>query len=268
MQFRLILIATGNDPCLPVNYQYPVSAAIFKILAQADRDYAAFLHNTGYTQDGQLKSFKLFTFSDLKTPFRIQGDRLLMLAPQAELLISFHLPKAAETFIKGLFVQQQMVIADSKSRVSFTVSQVEALNNELNLDAIQELIIKPNSPIVCGIKNQRGHYDFLPPEHPGFVPQLLHNWKEKYKTVFDPAIAEEVFAGVKVALMLYEQPPKSRLVTIKAGTPAETKIRGFMNFRLKLKGQRDALELLLNAGVGAYNSMGMGSVEVEKIKTT
>lgn len=39
MQFKLILnIIKGQD--LPINYQYPLSAAIYKIIAKGDAEYA------------------------------------------------------------------------------------------------------------------------------------------------------------------------------------------------------------------------------------
>lgn len=60
-----------------------------------------------------------------------------------------------------------------------------------------------------------------------------------------------------------KQPFKSRLITIKADTPEQTKIRGWMNFTLKVTAERRFVELLLNAGVGVYNSMGSGCVGVK-----
>jgi len=46
---------------MPCNYQYPHTAAIYKILSQFSPDYSAFLHDRGYTGlDG--KPRKLFTF--------------------------------------------------------------------------------------------------------------------------------------------------------------------------------------------------------------
>lgn len=73
---------------------------------------------------------------------------------------------------------------------------------------------------------------------------------------------DEAFAETKMEILFYKNPPKSRLITIKAGTTGQTKIRGYVNFQLKVKGSLAALKLLLNSGVGAYNSQGMGGVEI------
>jgi CRISPR-associated endoribonuclease Cas6 len=173
-------------------------------------------------------------------------------------MVSFHLPQAAETFVRGLFMNQQVEIADKKSRCVFTIVQVESIPTGLTQDERQEVILQPLSAMVCGQINENGHYDFLSPEHPEFVPQLMYNWKEKYKTLNEPAEVDVAFNDASMEVLLYRNPPKSRLITVKADTPSETKIRGFVNFELKVRGQRDALELLMDSGAGIYNSLGMG----------
>ncbi len=252
MRFKLNLFALNFPAILPLNYQYPMSAVIYKILQQADSHYAHFLHETGYRQSGSLKSFKLFTFSDIRTPFNIEGDRMRMLTPEAEVIVSFHLPQAAETFIKGLFLNQEIEIADKNSRTKFRVSQVESLPLGLTKDAVQEVILHPLSPVISSKPNEKGHYVFLAPEHPDFVPQLMYNWQSKCKSIY--GAADEILVDAKMGILFFKNPPKSRLMTIKVDTPEETKIRGFMNFRLKVNGRLEALELLLNAGAGTYNS--------------
>ena len=259
MRFLLKLIALDFPAILPLNYQYPLSAVIYRILQRADKEYAHFLHETGYRQfEHSLKAFKLFTFSDISTPFKIAGDRMRMLKPEAEVIVSFHLPRAGEIFIKGLFLNQDIEIADGKSRTRFRINQVESVSNGLTNAPGQEVILRPLSPVVCGQKNERGNYDFLSPNHSDFVSQLMYNWQSKYKTLHENA--KEVFPGADMEVLLYENPPKSRLIAIKAGTYQETKIRGYMNFRLRVKGPLAAVELLMNGGIGYYNSLGMGSL--------
>jgi len=258
MRFKLKLFAINFPAILPLNYQYPLSAVVYKILQQADSNYSQFLHETGYRQSNSLKSFKLFTFSDIKTPFKIQGDRMRMLTPEAEVIVSFHLPQAAETFIKGLFLNQEIEIADKRSRTKFRINQVESVPLGLSKEPVQEIVLQPLSPIVSSKPNERGMYDYLAPEHPDFVPQLMYNWQSKYKTLYNDV--EDAFADAGMEVLLYKNPPKSRLITIKADSIAETKIKGYMNFQLRVKGKLEALELLMNSGVGVYNAQGMGII--------
>src|SRR5438552_18978688 len=98
-QLRLFAIDVGSSNELTLNYQYPLSSAIYKIIQRADDRFSAFLHDVGYGNKHQ--RFKLFTFSDISTPFKIAGDRMRLLTSSAELTICFHVPVAAENFIKG-----------------------------------------------------------------------------------------------------------------------------------------------------------------------
>jgi CRISPR-associated endoribonuclease Cas6 len=210
MQFRLRLLSRRGTE-IPVNYQYPLSAVIYRVIERADQEYALFLHDTGYGQPRAFKTFKLFSFSDIKVPFRISGDRLQLLDQEAECIVSFHLPRAAENFIKGLFIDQRIEIADKRSKAVFTIAQVEALPMSFTEEKIQEVILQPQSPVVCGIKNERDHYNFLSPEHPDFIRMLLHNWKEKYIALHGREQTHIVFVDVTMEVIFFRNPPKSRL---------------------------------------------------------
>jgi CRISPR-associated endoribonuclease Cas6 len=248
---------------IPINYQYPISAVIYRILARADAAYASFLHQQGYSQAGSLKTFKLFCFSDLNTAFRISGDRLVLTTGRATLIVCFYLPEAAEKFVSGLFADQRIQIADNKSGGDFVVTGVELAASGLTSQPVQRHILAPLSAVICGQKNERGNYDFLAPGDPAFAPLLLNNWKEKYAAALGAEAATGAFAIAELKVLFYNQPPRSRLIAIKAGSAEETKIRGFTGFQLQVTGSRQALELLLDAGAGIYNSAaGCGCVEI------
>jgi len=261
MHFLLKLLTLDFPAVLPINYQYPLSACIYRVLQRAHQDYAHYLHDTGYRQfDHSRKAFKLFTFSDIRTPFKIEDDRMRLLGPEAKLIVCFYCPRAAEVFIKGLFTNPDIQIADRKSRVRLRVSQMTSIPTGLTDAPIQEVLLQPLSPTVCGLKNKKGSYDFLSPQDQAFLPQLIYNWQSKYKTLRQDA--KEAFSGMSMEVLLYRKPPKSRLITIKANSPHETKIKGYMNYRLKVKARLDVLDLLLGAGIGLNNSLGMGCVGI------
>lgn len=63
MKFKITLnINREHGNLLPFNYQYEQSAVIYRILAQADTQYASWLHENGYLLNGS-KRFKLFCYS-------------------------------------------------------------------------------------------------------------------------------------------------------------------------------------------------------------
>lgn len=262
MRFKLTLTTTDRFPELTLNYQYPLSAIIYKILQRADEDYALFLHEQGYRHGS--KTFKFLTFSDLRTSFTIRGDRLVMKTNQAELIVCFHLPSAAEIFIRGLFLNQQIEIADRKSKVAFTIEQVVAENSSINSLENREVLLQPMSPIVVSSKNEHGNYDYLSPEHGGYSELLINNLVDKYAAANDKSAVEltSLRSAVTITPVYFSHTPRHRLIAIKEGTPAETKVRGYDKFRLSIQAPVELIELALNAGMGSYNAIGMGSVEV------
>lgn len=254
MRFVLTL-HTAKASLLPFNYQYPLSSAVYKIIQSADAAFAAFLHHTGYGNRG--KSFKLFTFSDIKTPFQKAGDRMLLTTEEAELIVCFYMPQAAENFIKGLFLNQRLEVADRVSKTLFHIVQVESLPATVKTEKV---VLQPLSPIVAGKKNGRGHYDYRSPEDADFEECLYYNWKEKCTAA--GIAADTLDKEVAIAVRFFPHPPQQRLITVKGGTDAETKIRGYTKFRLEVKAPKEMLEVALGAGLGLHNAQGMGCVGV------
>lgn|GEM_PF-333985 len=257
MNFRLTLSTQESHTVIPINYQYPLSAAIYRILAKGDSAYADFLHEQGYG-----KGFKLFTFSQINVPFGIVGDRLQLKSNEASLIVAFHLPQAVENFVKGLFQSERIEIADRKSKARFTVKSIESLPNTLQSYKENEIVpvqLQVLSPVVAGLQNEKGYYDFLSPNDPRFKESLIYNWRNKIASCYGEEASQN--ALLMLELNAYKNPPRSRLITIKADTEQETKIRGWINFKLKATAEKRFVELLLNAGIGLYNSQGMGCLE-------
>lgn len=267
MRFIVTLTSTANNPVIPINYQYPLSAVIYKVLAEADAEYATFLHEKGYQVGDSLKRFKLFTFSDLQAKFKLRADRMHLLS-HPELIISFHLPEAAQHFIKGLFKNREIDIADQKSRATFLVEQVEAMPGfDFGTDTVSTVELDLRSMVICGKKNDKGEYEFLSPEHRDWDGLLLYNWKEKCKAAgLELSKMEE--DDMKIEPIFYREKPKSRLIVVKANTKAQTRIKGYYKFGVSATGPKNALEVLYNSGCGVYNSLGCGCVEVVQPSST
>lgn len=263
MQFDLQLSRIGQGRLLTWNYQYPLSSAIYKIIRSADKQYGDFLHNSGYGSEN--KQFKLFTFSDLRTSFRNDGNRMNLQSDEASLRLAFHIPKAAESFIRGLFMQQELVIADKKSKVTFQVRQVTGIPTTLDYSggSGKEITLRLLSPVVAGRKNELGNYTFLDPLDDEFFACLLYNMKSKYSAIYGEEETQNTFDPVRMSLLMRRKAPVSRLITIKEGSSAETKIRGYTGFEISCKAPDKVIELMLNSGVGLYNAQGMGCVEVK-----
>ncbi len=255
MELQLTLTRTKGHE-LPLNYQYPLSAWVYRVIARANADYATFLHGQGHVSDG--KAFKLFTFSDLKTGlFRIQGDRLCLLEDRATLSLRFMMEPSQQHFVVGLLEDRQLELGDGKSSVSFTIGEIMTQPKPLFL---KKMHYRSLSPLCLTTKIEaRKHAQYCAPTMPEYGAQLLNNLVHKHhamKAALADATEEQPSGEGKFRLL---STPRSRLVTVKAGTPAETKIRGFL-FDFEMTLPTELHEIGYYAGFGEKNSMGFGCV--------
>jgi CRISPR-associated endoribonuclease Cas6 len=63
MRIKITLTRTSKQRMLPMDYQYYIGAWIYKVIGNANHEFASFLHSEGY-RDGN-KQFKLFNYSPL-----------------------------------------------------------------------------------------------------------------------------------------------------------------------------------------------------------
>jgi CRISPR-associated endoribonuclease Cas6 len=258
MRFKITLNRTGRQRMLPMDYQYYLSAWIYKVIGKADREFSNFLHTEGYSLG--YKQFKLFNYSPLnfgrpslwkeKALFEIRTDQLL-------LTVSFHLAEAAEKFIIGLFNNQQVYIGDQFNGLDLVVSQVERLpepemKSTMNYRAV--------SPVVISLKDETDKYaQYLSPADASYNDLIRQNIWNKYNSV--PNI-EKLPEDLSFQFKLKGEPKsKSKLITIKPYTPEQSKVRGFV-FDFSLTCPAEIHQLILAAGIGEKNSMGFGWVEV------
>lgn len=254
MQFKLTLRCLDELAVLPINYQYELSAWIYKIIQHADAGYADFLHRCGHTSGR--KNFKLFCFSHLHVPRRrIEGDRLHIESREVSLVIGFYVDRTAEEFVRGLFSEQQFRLGDRRSQVRFQVQTVEVLPLALPADN-RPVRVRLRSPLVVGRKNEYGHDDYLSPDHPDFAALLFLNLLEKYRAATGNAPPPYWDAG-RFGFRPVGPPPKSKLVVIKVDTPAQTKVKGYV-FDFELEAPRELVEIGLLAGFGRMNGEGFG----------
>jgi len=118
--------------------------------------------------------------------------------------------------------------------------------------------------VVVGRKNERGNYDYLSPEDADFTNLITTNLVDKYAAVTQLHDDElyQIKQAVIIEPVLFKLAPRHRLLTIKAGTDAATKVRGFDKFRLRIKAPEPLIRLALNAGMGMHNAIGMGCMEI------
>ena len=255
MRFQLTLNRTTKQRMLPMDYQYYISAWIYKVLNQADKEFAQFLHEKGYGQ-GETKLYKLFCFSRLyfRKP-KLWKEKKLFEIPAHEigLQISFDVPEAATTFIKGLFMSQEFYLGDKFNGIDFRVSKVEALPEP---DFTETMNYRLQTPWVVSYKTEEDkHPQYLSPKDEIFEPQAINHIVEKFNNTRNAGSISQKQIRFKRTSNF-----KRAGFVMKPGTPEESRVIGNL-FEFELTAPVEVHQMIWNAGVSEKSSSGFGWVE-------
>ena len=204
------------------------------------------------------KAFKLFTFSNFYFPcFRIEGDRIFVLADTAQLIVSFYPIEAIDAFVMGLFKNRQLEVGDRKSRVRFEVFNLE---RQAEPEFTSRMFFKTLSPMFIEEQLPETRKAIhLSPGNPKFAELLHLNLLDKYRVFY----GQEPDPSWPLTRLHLLSEPKPKTIVLKVGTPEETRMKGY-TFRFELEGQPELLRLGYEGGFGRLNSQGFGCVEVLK----
>ncbi|KUK60339.1 MAG: CRISPR-associated endoribonuclease Cas6 [Bacteroidetes bacterium 38_7] len=257
MRFRIILNIDkrGGKDRLPINYQYECSAVIYKILSTSDSKFSEWLHENGFLADK--KQFKLFTFSRLFIPqFHVEDSMLKIISDTMEWQISFVPDISTREFIQGIFKEQEFELGNKKAQIKCRVQSIEMLPPP---EFKETMTFQTLSPLCLTLKRQDGTDEYVAPDHPMAKELIRQNLLDKYK-----AFTGNDFPNHDAAFdFKVTNQPRSSLVTIKADTPQESKIRAFgCNFQLTAP--VELMKICYDCGIGSKNSLGFGMVETTK----
>lgn len=261
MRFKLYLRPTSARPRIMWNYHYPLSSWLYGIIAKADESYSEFLHDKGYDLPNG-KRFKHFTFSDLRCKIgKPDAIGFEVISPLIEWTVSFYIDKAAESFIVGLFQDQEIQIFDKFHDASFMVERVETLPEAVITPTTR---LKATSAMVVAEKlNDIDQY--LEPTDERFGKYLIDGLKDKFLSAMIER-GEKInpdFQHQEILFKLTEGSNiKSRKVTIKDGKTSATEVRGFRNFEFELTAPEEIIKVGLYGGFGKVASQGFGFCEV------
>ena len=230
---------------IPINYQYPLQCAVYNILSKSDVEFTTHLHDHGYQYNGG-KVHKLFAFSNLIVPrpgiaIDKQRERLIIKPDTVYLYISF------QHFIQGVFAQQSFRIYDSLSELEFVIREVQVMQP---LEYTPECVFNTISPVCISLRNDRGHMDYLHPEHPLYETGILTGLLSRYRTITGKEYEGETYCHLKVL-----SEPKSTLVNIKG-----IRVRGY-RYRFQIDVPEPLMQIAWESGLGEKGSMGFGMIE-------
>lgn len=245
---------------LPYNYNYPFSAAIYKLLRLGSEEYASFLHNHGYKIDS--RGFKLFSFG-LKMqsrPYENKGH--LLKNPHLQLLVSS--PKIDEFmqhFTTGAFYSETIEIAQQKTKIVFAVKGFKLLPKPEFSDSEKFKLISPM--LLTKPRNEPGKPPkyLLPDDEDDASIALTQNLLRKYRLLYKPDYES---TGVKIEFdkaYLAKTAKPTMLVKVKEGSDEESSLKAIM-CPFRLHGDPNLIKTGYECGYGSNNSMGLGLAEL------
>lgn len=265
MRFKIRLTRISRDRHLPINYQYELSSAIYRVIDCADSGFSAFLHDHGYTAFD--RPFRLFTFSRLGFQgYKVirETGRIEHYGLEAWFETSFLVDRAAEEFIRGLFMSQEIRVGDKITQVAYQVTHIEAVQPPLFKETMSYRCL---SPIFIRSRRADGGEDYLAPGDSGYEKILLENLYSKASAFVLSGQEYQEFLTERFPL---ELTPIGKVykngVRIKQHTSNASQLIGYM-YEFTLTAPVELQEVGYYAGFGHLGSQGFGCVGVRNFYT-
>jgi len=263
---RINLKLITKDYYLPINYYYPLSAAIYKTLHFGSPEFSKFLHSIGYKSNN--KTYKLFTFS-LKFKYdKIEKDLFHLSSNELELAISSPI---IDDFIRsvviGCFKGGKIELLNKKIRLVLEIEQMEEIPQpKFDLFCNFKLL----SPLVLSTKLERNgkltqhffeYYDDINEINRVFNSNLINKYEAIYKTKY---VGEPIkFNWLTDCIQKQLKYNKSIKRLIKIEKPNKPNINIIGNIiPFSLIGDSSLINVGYQAGFGEKNSLGFGMAQI------
>ncbi len=260
----LIKLVAKNSERISFNYNYALSALIYKFLKFGSPEFAEFLHNQGYKIDG--KKFKFFTFA-LKFESSTPSNGVLKLnSPNAFLIISSPLiDDFIKNFIIGTFENRNIELVSEGIRTEFRIVTAEMLPEP---EFKSEMNFIMNTPMILSKKIEEKIYYFRVGDDIDVANEIFSkNLISKYEVLYNKKYEGEginfqwdYYYVIKAAKKNLKLTKKTKIMK-DLKNPVDL-IGMFCPF--SVKGDIELIKVGYRAGFGSQNPMGFGMVEVAK----
>lgn len=232
-----------NELILPIHYNYLVQAALYNSI---DQELAEFLHQKGYIEGK--RSFKMFTFSLLQGPYRLDGEKkTICFEDKIRLTVSSPFDEFLQSLVNVLLTKGTIRLGSAELEIAEISAAKQLVDKE-------EIVIRTLSPIVVYSTmlrpDNRKYTVYFQPGDPDYQDLIQANLHRKYKAFYA------------------EEPPEGK-ISIKPLGLQRMKIIKYKNYvikgyagKLELTGPIPLLQLAVDGGLGSKNSQGFGCVEL------
>lgn len=266
MRLEITLRPLESSFRIPVNYNYPLGAAIYKIFSNGSKEFTDWLHQKGYiTSDG--KPMKLFSFSRLFIHHPVMYHTLLGGKGDCKIIFSSPIEdEIIDAFVKGILKNSFIDIANNMAKASFRITNVQKLPYPEFKETTKYIMISPTvvSTMRDELRGPKVHY--LRADEPELEWKLEENIRRKYSLIYKKE------CKLDFALRLDRNYIKrkggasrtSKLITIKEGKKDETKVRAFV-CPFTLFGPQEIHQVAWDCGIGHKNSLGLGMIDFANV---
>jgi CRISPR-associated endoribonuclease Cas6 len=259
MRVKLLLsiVQPEKQSVLPINYQYEFSSWFRRNFSRPGSPFLEFLDKNGGSQIVE-GGFRLFCFSNPYIPKLHQVDDRLVLKCQAISIILSLLDYPGLSYVlMDQFLNQRFSIGDSISSVDFQVTELKFIPDP---EFSSHMSFKTISPILISA-SQKSKSDWNPvylnPFDPAYPSLFLdHLWKIYGPLALTGQRSKNTKESSPGKIQIFPN-PKSRLITIKANTRDETKIRGYL-YSFSITAPAELIRLGYILGFGEMGSLGFG----------
>jgi CRISPR-associated endoribonuclease Cas6 len=263
---RLKLTLSTQDKILPLNYNYFLSSAIYKLLRFGSEEFADFLHDKGFQLNG--KQYKLFTFA-LRFNRMLNNSKVIhLLSKKVTLYISSPLiDDFIQNFIIGTVEHQSFEISDGINKCKFSIQQVETIAQpefkEINF-------FKMLSPMVLSTVEKdenKTHQHYL--RYDNSIEEINRvfnqNLKNKFKLIYGNDYSDDdlilVWDKDYIDKRLKEKKRLTKKISIMKNHEHPIEIIA-NEIPFTLSGNSELIKVGYECGFGEKNPTGFGMVEL------
>jgi len=265
MRLKLNLkIQDGKE--IPLNYNYPLSAAIYKLLQFGSPTFSEFLHEVGFQEKG--KSYKLFSFALRfnKIP-KIDNNRFYLKSENLTLFISSPLVDSfIKNFLIGTFENQIIEINYNSIKAKFIIEQVEAIPNPIFKTTNYFTLL---SPIVISTKKESNgkliphyfrYYDDINEINRVLNQNLINKYKLVNNRAYEGGLLKLSWDTDYIDKRLRKNKNVTKLIKVVKNDGITVNIKA-NEIPFTLSGDIELINIGYECGFGSQNSFGFGLVD-------
>ncbi|MCK6603691.1 MAG: CRISPR-associated endoribonuclease Cas6 [Ignavibacteriaceae bacterium] len=259
---RLLIRLKAECEFLTLNYNYPLSNAIYNLLRLGSEDFTNFLNEQGL--DHSNRRFKLFTFALRFEKFRVVEDKIQFISDNVRLYISSpYVETILRNIVQGNFEKRRIFIDTPTIKSTFKIDGAEVFSNPEFTSEMKFILYSPAVFSRTIFKNDRRKYYYFKPEEMNEINYILNkNTLGKYYALYGDNINK--FDRLSVEWDERYVSSKQRItkrILIDEFGPEPLSVVGIQS-PFVVKGDPRLIEVAYHCGFGEKNHLGFGYAEV------